>query len=221
MPSKVEKMMAAQSAPQRRNPRPSRPKTETETEAATEANPQPVTEAATDTHTTMGDDLDTSHLEALEAEIVAEERSGDDAEGVTATGERAAAGLITRDDFFAMFQVCFHVPNVMPFPPFPLESLPLKPDEMQPARSASDAIYEIAAETAYLRWLVEPGSIWMQRALAIGPFVAVKAMAIRAELAARSDPPRSIMEPAPVVADPDAPPAEKSNASTVIQLKAP
>lgn len=174
-------------------------------------------ETASDTRTT--DDLDTSHLEALEAEITAEERGDDEPDGDATTRGRSAAGVISKDDFFGMFQVCFHVPNVMPFPPFPLESLPLKPEEIEPARAASDAIYDIAAESTYLRWLIEPGSIWMQRALAIGPFVAVKAMAIRAELAARHDAPRTIMDTVPAATETDAPPAEKSDASTVIQLK--
>lgn len=219
MSSKVEQMMAERSEPRKRNPRPSRSKATAEASQPTTTQPEPEAEPVSATPTS--DDLDTSHLEALEAEIAAEERGGADADDAMATGDVAAAGLISKDDFFSMMQVCFAVPNVMPFPPFPLESLPIKPEEQQAARAASDAIYEIAAESAYLRWLVEPGSVWMQRALAIGPFVAMKAMAIRAELAARNETPRTIMDPEPVAPDPDAPPAEKSDASTVIQMKEP
>lgn len=170
-----------------------------------------------------GSDLDTSHLEELAAEIEREER----AEAVEAveTVEEAASGLISKDDFFGLFQVCFHAPNLVPIPPFPLESLPIKPDEMQAARSASDAIYDIASETAYLRWLVEPGSLWMQRAFAILPFVGVKLFAVKAELASRHAAKVPEHERAPEPAQGEAPkpaaPEPKSDASTVIELRAP
>ena len=118
--------------------------------------------------------------------------------------------------------MCFQVPNLVPVPPFPLESLPIKPEEREAARAASDAIYDIAAETAYLRWLVEPGSIWMQRALAIGPFVAVKFAAMRAEIAARHakdvSPRTAAPEPEAEADEPE--PGEKTDASTVLEFPA-
>ncbi|MFN3933608.1 MAG: hypothetical protein ACK4KX_03125 [Parvibaculum sp.] len=173
------------------------------------------------TSSSAGDDLDTSHLDELAAEIEREEKAE---RGAAAYAEEieAAAGLIPKDAFFGLFQVCFHAPNLFPLPPFPLESLPIKPDEMEAARAASDAIYDIAAESEYLRWLVEPGSVWMQRAFAILPFVAVKAAAIRAEIAARKPEPvaGTIPEP-PAQASPAPATGEpKSDASTVIELAA-
>lgn len=191
-------------------------------------NPKPIPEPeASETSPTSranfsGDDLDTSHLEALAEEIEREERA-EAGEAAYAAGEEAAAGLIPKDAFFGMFQVCFHAPNLVPVPPFPLESLPIKPDEMDAARAASDAIYDIAAESEYLRWLVEPGSVWMQRALAILPFVAVKAAAVRAEIAARhaaaavpaaERAPEAPVQAAAGIVEP------KTDASTVIELAA-
>lgn len=170
-------------------------------------------------------DLDTSHLEELAEEIKREEGK-ERAETVEAVevAKDAASGLISKDDFFRLFQVCFHAPNLVPIPPFPLESLPIQPDEMQAARSASDAIYDIASKTAYLRWLVEPGSLWMQSAFAILPFVGVKLFAVKAELAARHAAKVPEHERAPAAAQGEAPkpvaPEPKSDASTVIELAA-
>ncbi|MDO8840428.1 MAG: hypothetical protein Q7V31_16060 [Parvibaculum sp.] len=158
----------------------------------------------------------------MSAEIEREEAAAD-GEATYVARDDAAAGLIPKDDFFAMFQLCFHAPNLVPVSPFPLESLPIKPDEMQAARAASDAIYDIASETAYLRWLVEPGSLWMQRALAILPFVGVKLWAIRAELASRKPAPADTGMPEPsaqaaaMAAETGEP---KTDASTVIELAA-
>ncbi|MCW5728146.1 hypothetical protein [Parvibaculum sp.] len=183
--------------------------------------PEPETEAATETEASEArstpDDLDTSHLDFLEEELKAEAGIG-----VVGGGARMEAGLISKEDFFGIFQVCFQVPNLMPIPPFPLESLPIKPEERDAARAASDAIYDIAAETAYLRWLVEPGSIWMQRALAIGPFVAVKFAAMRAEIAARhaKDVSPRATKPEPGEAADEPEPGEKSDASTVLEFPA-
>lgn len=210
MPSRFSEKVASQKESQSQNP---------------SANPNPEPEAsegaASRMNSSAGDDLDTSHLDELAAEIEREEKAESGAAAYAAEVE-AAADLIPKDAFFGMFQVCFHAPNLMPLPPFPLESLPIKPDEMEAARAASDAIYDIAAESEYLRWLVEPGSVWMQRALAILPFVAVKAAAIRAEIAARKPEPMAGTVPeATAQASPPADTGEpKTDASTVIELAA-
>tara|TARA_R110002110_G_scaffold1531_9_gene6859 strand:- start:7604 stop:8098 length:495 start_codon:yes stop_codon:yes gene_type:complete len=123
-------------------------------------------------------EADTSHFDAI-----------DDMEEPVSfvdSGEAAAtAGLMTKDDFFSTFQFMFAAPNMLPVAPFPLKSLPIGEADVVPARAASDAVYDIAVESPYLRWLVEPSSLWMQRTLAIGTFAGLKLMAVRAEIAAR------------------------------------
>lgn len=208
MASKVDRMLERQEENESPSPNP-------------EASPSPSENPETSPPSSLGADLDTSHLDDLADEIEREEKA-ERGEAAYAARKEAPAGCIPKDDFFAMFQLCFHMPNLVPVPPFPLECLPIKPEEMQAARAASDAIYDIAAESEYLRWLVEPGSVWMQRVMAIGPFVAVKAMAIRAEIASRRpDPVAGSMPEAPAQASPPVDTGEpKSDASTVIELAA-
>lgn len=118
---------------------------------------------------------------------------GDDPEfspGPSSNGDGGAAAeagpaVLTRDQFYASFKVMHLAPNMVPLPPFPLHSLPIHDAEAREARMASDAIYDIAAETPFLRWLIEPQSLWMQRALVIGSYAIPKAMAVMAEVKAK------------------------------------
>lgn len=95
----------------------------------------------------------------------------------------SAAGLLSREHFYSMFQVAFAAPNLLPAWPLPLEALPIKAGEDRAARAASDAIYDIALETPALRWLIEPQSVWLQRLMVIGAFAVPKAAAVSREIA--------------------------------------
>lgn len=97
-----------------------------------------------------------------------------------------ASGLLTRDQFFAAFKSIFNVAAVVPVPPLPLESLAIKPQEEQSARAASDVMYDIAVESPYFRWLIEPQSVWVQRAVVLGSFASVKFIAVRAEIRSKN-----------------------------------
>lgn len=115
--------------------------------------------------------------------------------GDAAISDAPGQQRLTKDEFFATFKMLFAIPNMVPVAPLPIASLPIKPEEELPARAASDAVYEIAADTPYMRWLIEPGSEWMQRLMAIGIFVFGKGSAIVAELAARGAPPPKVDVP--------------------------
>jgi len=86
-----------------------------------------------------------------------------------------------KDQFFANFAGAFNLGAALSA----LQSLKVDTGD-QTARAASDAIYDIALETPWLRFLIEPSNVWLQRAMAIGAFAVPKAMAVRAELAARA-----------------------------------
>lgn len=65
-----------------------------------------------------------------------------------------------------------------------LQSLASSPDSAQfPAAAA--AIYDSAAEIPWLAWLLEPQSIWLQRAVAVGAWAAPVALSCRQELEQR------------------------------------
>lgn len=150
-----------------------------------------------------------------------------DAGEETASSADGPAGpaRLSKDDFFSAFKMMFAVPNMVPVPPLPLKSLPIRPDEMDAARAASDAVYEIACETPYLSWLVEPGSEWMQRAMVIGTFSFGKLMAIKLELDARrrsppQEPPSGEAPEGEAAAPEEKPKASsKGDAATVVHIK--
>lgn len=144
--------------------------------------------------------------------------------GQSVPGGAPVPARLTKDEFFSTFKMLFAIPNMVPVKPLPLQSLPIKPDEEAAARGASDAVYDIAAETAYLRWLIEPGSEWMGRLMAIGLFSFGKGGAIMAELSARSAPkamPKADAPGAPKAAPKATPKGpDIGDAATVVTLAA-
>lgn len=127
----------------------------------------------------------------LEAEF------GDDPEdfGAGADGDDAPEGLLSPDEFWGVFEMMHSVPNMVPIPPFPLDSLPIKSEERTAARAASDKIHELAVKHHHLRWLIQPNNEWIGAAIVIGSYVVPKAMAVVSEVKAKSQPPLS--KPAP------------------------
>lgn len=90
--------------------------------------------------------------------------------------------VLSPDDFYQGVFVPLHAVSGAVFM---LESLPVKPEEEQRARAASDALYDTALETPALRFLIEPSNKWMQRAFALWAYAAPKAAAVRMELMAK------------------------------------
>lgn len=121
--------------------------------------------------------------------------AGDDPEFVTGDqepvdGVDAGVVLLTKDEFFAAFTMLFAAPNMLPVPPLPIACLPIQPNETVQARAASDVIYDMALESRWLRWMIEPQSLWMQRALVMATFAGGKFMAINKELSEREPAPK-------------------------------
>lgn len=113
----------------------------------------------------------------------------DTAETGVPAGGLTADGLLTKDQFYLGFKGMFDVCGVIPIEPFPLKSMTIKPDEEEQARACSDAIYEIAEESPWLRFLLEPQGKWVPRLMAIGMFTGGKIVAVRTEIAGKLEPP--------------------------------
>lgn len=101
-----------------------------------------------------------------------------------------AGGLMTKDewwrDFRALIEVSGAMLGMVPIGGVrePLRSLTIAPDDDQ-ARAAADAIYDTAAETPLMRFLLQPGSAWFGRLLVVGAFAAGKYRLVSDEIRAR------------------------------------
>jgi len=177
-----------------------------QTEAPSE-NPNPKPQQKADT-------FSISDIDAIES-IDAETETGEGLEG------EVQPARLSKDDFYGVFKMMFAMPNMLPVAPFPLKTLPIKPEEEDGARAASDAIYDIACETPYLSWLIEPGSEWMQRAMVIGAFSFGKLMAIKLELDARISkaPPEGNQNDASPTPEVKSETSSKGDAATVVNIK--
>ncbi len=100
-------------------------------------------------------------------------------------GLEPGPALIGKDEFYHVFKFVFAAPNMIPAPPFPIQSLPISEPEEPQARAASDVVYEICEESTFLRWMIEPQSVWMQRLLVVAAFAGPKAAAVVSELKVR------------------------------------
>lgn len=104
--------------------------------------------------------------------------------------QAAAGGLMTKDEWWRDFRAIFEVSGAMlGMVPIggvrePVRSLVIAADDDQ-ARAAADAIYDTAAETSVLRFLLQPGNQWFARLLVIGAFAAGKYRLVSDELRAR------------------------------------
>lgn len=122
----------------------------------------------------LGEPPPVEHLDA----IAVEEPEGTAAD--MGEGSAAAPVVISRDDFHALFCGVFGMASAVTR----LQSLAVNRDDPR-ARPCTEAIYDIAEEVPALRFLIEPGGVWMQRAVAIGAFAVPMGMGVAAELRAR------------------------------------
>lgn len=98
------------------------------------------------------------------------------------------AGLIDKDEFFRKWFCGVFELGALPGPfPLPLETLPIKPEEEAVARPASDALYEVIAKVGFLRFILEPGNQWVERAYVIAMFALYKGRLVMAEIAAKHE----------------------------------
>lgn len=139
-----------------------------------------------------GSNIELEHLEQISfsdnLETANEAAAGDDGVYIGAPpdpiGEESPIGevILTKDQFFEGVFVPMHA---MPGAMLQLQSLPIQSKEMQSARGASDAIYEIAEESSIFRFLIEPGNIWVQRAIAIAAYAIPKSQSVIVEIKAK------------------------------------
>lgn len=145
-------------------------------------NENPSVEEATSSPISEGDDDPGAHVDGIDfgADDIGQDELGQ-------PGAAVPGGLIDREMFWMNFRGLFALGGVVSLPPFPLESLPIRPDEEQAARAASDSLYDIALETPFLQWLLSPESEWAKRIITILAFVGPKAMAVKAEIVAKAE----------------------------------
>jgi hypothetical protein len=171
MNTKVQKMLAAKKTSQKSSPQPQ-----------LMINHQSQSEAQVEDTSILSNPLEADGLDFSFADDPDFQESSDLA---GEAGQETGPVVLSKDEFWQAFKVMHQAPNLIPIPPFPMKSLPIADAEQDGARMASDSIYDIAAETAWLRWMIEPQSLWMQRAVVIASYAIPKAMAITAELRAK------------------------------------
>lgn len=108
----------------------------------------------------------------------------DDEPGADAPGEDEAASggpaQLTREQFRQGFNATFLVAGAATG----LQTLSAAPQQPT-AGPAADALYDIASESPWLRWLIQPQGVWLQRCAALAAFGMPVAAGVRAELLER------------------------------------
>ena len=130
------------------------------------------------------DPFDTSHFDDIDPAI--DDAAGTDAPGDAGPSPAPASDLLTRDQFFTAFCAIFAAPNILILAQGQphLDSLVIDRDDAA-ARAASNALYDTCADVPWLRWLIQPENVWLQRAAAIGLFGYQRYQLVRMELSSR------------------------------------
>lgn len=115
---------------------------------------------------------DTSHIEDIKiAPEIPLENPGVD---ISAN----ASGMLTRDQFYGAFESVFAFGGAIT----KLESLPIQPGEKPSANAAANILYDMALELPWLRFLIEPQNIMLQRVIVVGSFGYMKYAAVKLEI---------------------------------------
>lgn len=117
------------------------------------------------------------HLDGLSVE----EPAGGTEQGPVPSGvDLGPAGFIPVDAFTATLTLTFHLSGGM----LGLKSLTEAPG--QPTyQPAAEALYHTIVDTPSMHFLIQPGGVWMQRAIAMGAFALPLGYTVKAELAER------------------------------------
>lgn len=97
-------------------------------------------------------------------------------------GPDQAAGVLPREAFRAGFAMAFRFAGSLTG----LKTLAQAPDRPD-AAAAADCLYDCALESPWLRWLIEPSNVWLQRTIVLGAFAVPLALEARAELRERRE----------------------------------
>lgn len=122
---------------------------------------------------------DGGHLDAI---VIGDEPGAPPAPapGPATAEATAAGGFVTREIFARNFSGAFAFAGGMTG----LQSLSNAP-QAATCKPAADALYDTCRDTPWLNFLVKPGSLWVQRALAIGAFVVPLGREVSGEVRAR------------------------------------
>ena len=177
-----------------------KPKTpEPETTPAPETSEAPSTSGAPDDVELDAVELE---LEPGEAEASAEpspEETAASAAGLVDSGRTGDDGrkiyLVSREVFYVGFCKAQKMAGLG----LEIKTLVLAP-ELDEGREASDAIYDTAAETPALHWMLNPSGKWIPRLAAIGMYSMVLKAGLVQEAKARKAAKAAAEEPAPAAA---------------------
>ncbi len=107
----------------------------------------------------------------------AEEAAAD----MPAVSDRGQGGYLTREQFAAAHRGVYDVVSGVTG----LRSLAVQPEEVARCDAAASALYDTCLEVPALQFLIKPGNVWLQRAVAFGAFTAPHLMAVRHEIIMR------------------------------------
>lgn len=101
-----------------------------------------------------------------------------------APGAAAPPGVMPKDEWCKLWLACHGMTgNIMG------SAVLAKAAERPGGMDAAGAIYDIAAETPALRWMIDGGNVWFKRAACLAVFYVPLGAEIRRERAARVPPP--------------------------------
>lgn len=118
------------------------------------------------------------HLAAIQVEELAAVPVGGGAAPVAVKADPDA--ILTQDQFVKSFRGLFNVSSAMSG----LKSLAV-PEENRAANEAAIAIYDTAVDVRWLRFLIRPQAVWLERTAAILAFTVPMGKAVRDEIKAR------------------------------------
>lgn len=118
-----------------------------------------------------------AHLDAI---AVDDWTAGEDAEQAQVGPDYAPDGFLTREMFREGFGLTFRLVGAITS----LDAIKNAPDRPE-ASPAADVVYDIARETPWLHFLIQPSNVWLQRAIVLGAFALPVAVETAHELRAR------------------------------------
>ena len=103
-------------------------------------------------------------------------------DGGPSMGRASSSSLLTREEFFGTFELCFAVSAAASG----YDSLLIKQDETEMARRASDGVYDICERHPHLHFMIHADGVYLKAGVAIGAFATHKLRLFRAEALARA-----------------------------------
>lgn len=141
--------------------------------------PEPVAEVLPP-ETASGSTASAASADHLDGLSVAEPAGGTEQGPAPSGVDLGPSGFIPVEAFTATLTLTFHLSGGM----LGLKSLSEAPGQ-QTYQPAAEALYHTIVDTPSMHFLIQPGSVWMQRMIAMGAFALPLGYTVRAELAER------------------------------------